>query len=72
MRTETPATRPLDDSPAALLLDRRFEYLLNAMEVAAQSSNPWLAGYAEKRRAVFAYVAELQRRAAAEPREGAG
>jgi hypothetical protein len=52
------------DSPAALLLDRTFEYLLNRMEFAAQSETPAALDYGAKRRAVFAYVAELQRLAA--------
>lgn len=46
------------------LLDRRFEFLLNAFEVASQSENPAAEGYAEKRRALFRYVIALQHRAA--------
>ena len=45
--------------------DRTFEYLLNAMENAAQSENPAKNGYAAKRRAVFEYVESLQRDRAA-------
>jgi len=39
------------------LADRQFEYLLNAMENAAQSASPALQGYGEKRKAVLDYVA---------------
>lgn len=38
-----------------------FEYLLNAMEHAAQSDAPAKEGYADKRRAVLAHVADLTR-----------
>lgn len=40
--------------------DRTFEYLLNAMERAAQAKHPAKAGYAAKRQAVLAFVAGLQ------------
>lgn len=40
--------------------DRTFEFLLNAMENAAQSSMPAENRYADKRRAVFAYEAALR------------
>ena len=40
--------------------DRAFEYLLNAMEAAAQSENPAAENYAAKRRAVFDYVRNLE------------
>jgi hypothetical protein len=40
--------------------DRTFEYLLNAMEHAAQSSNPALEGYGIKRRKVLEYVEQLE------------
>lgn len=42
------------------LLDRKPEYLINAMECAGQRENPHKAGYGEKRRAVFEYIAGLQ------------
>lgn len=42
------------------LADRQFEYLLNAMENAAQSASPALQGYGEKRKAVLDYVAALR------------
>lgn len=48
---------------AAMSTTREFEYLLNAMELAAQSDEPAKLGYAEKRKAVLAYVAALQARA---------
>lgn len=41
---------------------RAFEYLLNAMERAAQEENPAEHGYADKRSAVFAYVRNLESR----------
>jgi hypothetical protein len=40
-------------------MPRTFEYLLNAMEAAAQAYNPHKEGYAEKRRAVFQHVEDL-------------
>jgi hypothetical protein len=40
-------------------MPRTFEYLLNAMEAAAQAYNPHREGYAEKRRAVFQHVEDL-------------
>lgn len=52
----------MSESPADLLLDREFEYRVNAMEAAAVSSHPADDGYAQKRLAVSEYVAELQRR----------
>lgn len=39
-----------------------FDYLLNAFEAASQSDSPAKEGYAEKRRALFAYVRELEER----------
>lgn len=48
-------------SPESLLLDRAFEYALNRMEAAGQADEPAKHDYGEKRRAIFAYVAELQR-----------
>ena len=37
-----------------------FDYLLNAFEQASQADNPAKEGYAEKRRALLAYVRELE------------
>jgi hypothetical protein len=42
----------------------QFDYLLNAMEHAAREAHPAKAGYAGKRKALFAYVRELERKAA--------
>jgi hypothetical protein len=42
----------------------QFDYLLNALESAAQADKPAEHGYAEERRALFAYVRDLERRAA--------
>jgi hypothetical protein len=42
------------------LADSQFEYLLNAMEDAAQSASPTLNRYDEKRKAVLDYVAALR------------
>lgn len=39
----------------------KFDYLLNALELAAQSDKPAEHGYAEARRALFAYVRDLER-----------
>jgi hypothetical protein len=39
---------------------RTFEYLLNAFEHASQSKTPAENGYADKRSALFSYVAALQ------------
>jgi len=39
---------------------RAFEYLLNAMVRAAHESEPVKHGYADKRKAVLAYVAHLE------------
>ena len=44
---------------------RDFEYLLNAMEVAGWHSDPHSQGYGDKRKAVFAYVANLETRLSA-------
>jgi hypothetical protein len=44
--------------------DRTFEYMLNAMEYAGQQDDPSAHSYAAKRRAVFAYVANLEQRVA--------
>jgi hypothetical protein len=41
-----------------------FDYLLNSMEHAAREAHPAKAGYAGKRKALFAYVRELERKAA--------
>lgn len=38
----------------------QFDYLLNAMEAAAQHENPAEHGYAQKRQALFAYVRGLE------------
>jgi hypothetical protein len=38
-----------------------FDYLLNAMERAAQAKNPAKAGYAAKRKAVLEHVAKMTR-----------
>lgn len=43
----------------------QFDYLLNALELAAQAHNPHMEGYGDKRRALYAYVRELERKAAA-------
>jgi len=43
--------------------DRKFEYMLNAMEYAGQQENPADYGYRQKREAVFAYVYDLECRA---------
>jgi hypothetical protein len=50
----------------------QFDYLLNAFEQASQSDKPAEHGYGEKRRALFAYVRELEARAAelAAPAQG--
>jgi|JI10StandDraft_1071094.scaffolds.fasta_scaffold184261_5 hypothetical protein len=37
-----------------------FDHLLNAFEQASQADNPAKEGYAEKRRALLAYVRELE------------
>ena len=37
-----------------------FDYLLNAFEAASQSDKPAANGYANKRKALFAYVRELE------------
>ena len=42
----------------------QFDYLLNAMEHAAHEAHPARAGYAGKRKALFSYVRELERKAA--------
>jgi hypothetical protein len=38
----------------------QFDYLLNAMELAAQHTNPAEHGYAQKRQALYAYVRGLE------------
>lgn len=38
----------------------KFDYLLNAFELASQADKPAEHGYAERRRALFAYVRELE------------
>jgi len=40
----------------------QFDYLLNAFEDASQSAEPAKNGYAEKRRALFEYVRDLESR----------
>lgn len=50
--------------PSSLLLDREFEYALNRMENAGAAWQPAEHGYGEKRRAVFQYVGDLQRKVA--------
>lgn len=40
----------------------QFDYLLNAMEAAAQQENPASYGYAQKRQALYAYVRGLENR----------
>lgn len=53
---------PTESNLAAdVLLDRKPEYLINAMEAAAQHENPHSVGYGEKRGAVFGYIGKLQR-----------
>jgi hypothetical protein len=42
----------------------QFDYLLNAFEQASQSDSPADHDYAGKRRALFAYVRDLEARAA--------
>lgn len=42
-----------------------FNYLLNAMERAAQAERPADHGYGEKRKALLAHVRELERKAVA-------
>lgn len=44
----------------------QFDYLLNSFEHASQSDKPAENGYAQKRRALFAYVRELEARPTAE------
>lgn len=51
------------EAPAASGDERtQFDYLLNAMEHAAREAHPAKAGYAGKRKALFAYVRDLERR----------
>jgi hypothetical protein len=38
-----------------------FDYLLNAMEYAAQQDDPWRAGYPSRRQAVLEYVRKLEK-----------
>lgn len=38
----------------------QFDYLLNAMEWAGQQANPAEHGYADRRRALYAYVRRLE------------
>lgn len=45
----------------------QFDYLLNAMEAAAQHENPADHGYAQKRQALYAYVRGLENRPLATP-----
>lgn len=46
-----------------------FIYLLNALEGAAQSENPFERGYADKRRAVLEYVEKLESTTRSESKE---
>lgn len=48
----------------------KFVYLLNAMENAAQSDDPFIAGYRDKLAAVLKYVADLETGAAFEAGRG--
>jgi hypothetical protein len=48
----------------------QFDYLLNAMTHAAQEAHPAKAGYAGKRKALFDYVRELERKAALDDAAG--
>lgn len=58
--TEMHATLDPPAAPAPVeVAPRAFEYLLNAMELAAHEENPADHGYKAKRAAVFAYVAKL-------------
>lgn len=41
----------------------QFDYLLNAFEAASQSNQPAAFGYAAKRKALYAYVRDLEHRA---------
>lgn len=41
----------------------QFDYLLNAFEAASQSAKPAANGYGDKRRAMFAYVRDLESQA---------
>lgn len=45
----------------------QFDYLLNAFERASQSDRPADLDYAGKRRALYAYVRDLEKRAAPPP-----
>lgn len=45
----------------------QFDYLLNAFEQASQSDRPADLDYAGKRRALYAYVRDLEKRADAPP-----
>lgn len=45
----------------------QFDYLLNAFERASQSDRPADLDYAGKRRALYAYVRDLEKRAAPSP-----
>lgn len=49
-----------------------FEYLLNAMEHAAQHENPASQGYGSKRAELFAYVGRLVAKANRVPKGGEG
>jgi len=57
--------RAAPEQPVSAAPRPQFEYLLNAMENAAQSDNPYKAGYGEKRRAVLDYAASLRHEIAA-------
>lgn len=41
----------------------QFDYLLNALEAASQSDKPAEHGYGDKRKALYAYVRDLERQA---------
>jgi hypothetical protein len=45
----------------------QFDYLLNAFEHASQSDDPAKLGYSDKRKALIAYVRDLERRTLAAP-----
>jgi hypothetical protein len=53
------------------MADRTFEFLLNAFEAASQSKNPAEHGYADKRSALFSYVAAIQSKAVTESEQSA-
>lgn len=48
----------------------QFDYLLNSMELAGLAHNPHMEGYGDKRKALFAYVRDLEARVSAPPPGG--